>query len=418
MRRAGILAHISSLDSRYGIGTLGKCAYDFIDFLSAAGLKSWQMLPINPVGNGYSPYQSPASMHGNPLFIDPDILLQNGLIKKDELPPVSHSKVVDYPIVTKAWTSMLNIASSRSGEENFVQAEFDREWHDLKNYAHSKGIELIGDMPIYSAEGSEEILKNPKYFSNCEISGCPPDAFSDMGQVWNNPVYNWEAIADDGYSFWISRIKNALRYFDILRLDHFRGFSEYWAIPKECPDARLGYWKKGPGIDLFNAIKNTLYDIPFIAEDLGYITDDVISLKNALNLPGMAVLQFAFDSENNPYLPENIARNSVCYTGTHDNNTTLGWIRENNSAVNRAKKYFNVNDEDALLDAMIYACLNSKSELAILPIQDVLRQDEHCRMNTPGTSNGNWRYRMGHLREDLVYDIKEKLKQTKRKSDW
>lgn len=289
MRKAGILAHISSLNGRYGIGTLGKCAYDFIDFLSSIGFKSWQMLPINPVGKGFSPYQSPASLRGNPIFIDPDILLTKELIKKDELPPVSNTEFINYPAVTVAWNNMLALASARSGEENFIQAEFDREWRDLKNYAHTKGIELIGDMPIYSAEGSEEILKNPKYFSDCEISGCPPDAFSDTGQVWNNPVYNWENIAKDKYSYWIFRTKNALKYFDLLRLDHFRAFSEYWAIPKNTPDARCGCWKRGPGISLFNTLKDKLGSLPFIAEDLGYITDDVIALKNALNLPGMAV---------------------------------------------------------------------------------------------------------------------------------
>lgn len=417
MRRAGILAHISSLNGRYGIGTLGKCAYDFIDFLNAAGFKAWQMLPINPVGNGFSPYQSPASMRGNPLFIDPDILLQKGLIKKDELPPVSNPEFIDYPEVTKALNKMLPLAASRSGESNFIESEFDREFFSLRAYANSKGIELIGDMPIYSAKGSEEISENPQYFSDSEISGCPPDAFSETGQVWNNPVYNWENIAEDKYSYWTLRVKHALKYFDLLRLDHFRAFSEYWAIPKEICDARFGSWKKGPGIALFKALENSLGSLPFIAEDLGYITDDVIALKDAFNLPGMAVLQFAFDSENSPYLPENITENSVCYTGTHDNNTTLGWALENTPAVERAKEYFNVNNDHDLLDAMISACLNSKAELAILPIQDILRRDSRYRMNTPGTASGNWKYRIDKLPLNIASEFKEKLILTNRKSD-
>lgn len=412
MKRAGVLAHISSLPGKYGIGTLGKCAYNFIDFLSKAGFSAWQMLPINPIGAGFSPYQSPASMLGNPLFIDPDILISKKLISK--APSIIDGEFVDYEKVTAEWNSMLATFNSSD-----IQTEFDCEWQDMKAYAHSKGIELIGDLPIYVAPNSLEVKMHPEYFSKDEVSGCPPDAFSENGQKWNNPTYNWDAIANAGFSFWIERVENALLYFDRIRLDHFRGFSAFWSIPKDAPNASFGVWKKGPGVKLFNALKNHFGSLPFIAEDLGYITDDVVALKNEFNLPGMAVLQFAFDSENSPYLPENISENSVCYTGTHDNNTTLGWIREKSPSVLRAYDYFGADDEFSLLDAFVSACLNSKAELAILPIQDILAQDAKYRMNIPGTVSGNWRYRIPDdiLTEDLALKLSFKIFRAKRKSD-
>ena len=411
MRKAGVLLHISSLHGRFGIGTLGECAFSFIDFLSDAGFSAWQMLPINPIGDCNSPYQSPASFAVNPLFIDPDILVKRELISHNELPSVSDTNTVDYKCVADEWDRMLSLCISRSGDKNFIENEFMREWSDVSNYAHSKGIELIGDIPIYVAQGSAETEKYPEYFDFTLVSGCPPDAFCADGQRWDNPVYNWETIEASGYKFWIERMKKAFSFFDCVRLDHFRGFSEYWAIPKDAPSASCGSWLKGPGKKLFEALSCEFGKLNVIAEDLGYITNDVIELRDSLGFPGMAVLQFAFDSDPNPYRPENITENTVCYTGTHDNNTTLGWANEANYATDNAKKYFNVSTPGELLDAMIDACLNSKASLAVLPMQDLLREDASARMNMPGIAKGNWCYKMksGSLTKELADEYRARL---------
>ena len=416
MRKAGVLLHISSLPGRYGIGTLGSSAYRFVDFLSEAGFSYWQVLPINPVGMAYSPYQSPASFRGNPMFVDFDILVSKGLLKEEELPPVSSLNYVDYPTVMAQSERILEIASERSGEDDFVEAEFTRQWDDLLNYAHSKGIKIIGDLPIYVAPNSEEVLANPELFLKREVAGCPPDAFSATGQRWNNPLYNWTAMAKDGYSFWINRMEATLKRFDLVRLDHFRGFAGYWAIPVNAPDATCGKWKKGPGMKLFRALEKKLGKLPLIAEDLGYITEDVHELRKKLELPGMAILQFAFDGDNNPYLPENIKEDCVCYTGTHDNNTTLGWIQEGGWHVDRARQYFNAYSDDALLDAMINACLDTKAQLAILPMQDLIRYGALARMNIPGVAEGNWIYQLNGdlLTNDLAREYRNRLERYNR----
>ncbi len=394
MRKAGVLLHISSLPGRFGIGTLGECARNFVDFLSAAGFTAWQVLPITPVGASYSPYQSPSSFRGNSLFIDPDILVEKGLLRENELPPVSTLNYVDYPTVVAHNERILSIAATRSGEDDFIECEFSRQWDDLLNYAHSKGIEIIGDLPIYVAPDSDGYNMHPELFLEDAVAGCPPDNFSATGQCWNNPLYDWDALKKTGYDFWIKRMESTFKRFDRVRLDHFRGFAGYWAIPKDAPDASYGEWRKGPGIELFEALEKKLGKLNLIAEDLGTITEDVNELRRALKIPGMAVLQFAFYDANNPYLPENIKEDCVCYTGTHDNNTTLGWIQEGGWHVDTARFLLGANSDDELLDAMINACLNSKAELAVLPIQDILRQGKLARMNVPGVAEGNWIYRL------------------------
>lgn len=393
-RQAGVLLHITSLPGRFGTGTLGAPAQLFLDFLADAGFTAWQILPVNPLGEGFSPYQSPASLGINPLLLDPDILVKNGLLLPEELPACTDPEFVDYSYIAAEWDRMLMLATARSGEPNFAEAEFYRQWSSLQAYAHARGIEIIGDLPIYVAPNSKDILANPDLFLQNVVAGCPPDAFSATGQRWNNPLYDWCAMEKDGYQFWISRIAHAKKLFDRIRLDHFRGFVAYWAIPEHAPDASFGQWLPGPGEALFRALFHALGSLPLIAEDLGYITEDVHALRRALHIPGMAVLQFAFDAPESAYLPDRITEDTVCYTGTHDNDTTFGWACADTKQVLRAMKYFQVSNADSLLDAMICAALGSQAQLAVLPMQDLLRQGSRYRMNLPGTANGNWRYRI------------------------
>lgn len=415
-RHAGVLLHISSLPGRFGIGTLGAPAYLFLDFLSSSGFSAWQILPINPLGEGFSPYQSPASLRANPLLLDPDILVARGLLSQNELPACIDPTFVDYPYITAEWERMLSLASARSGEADFIEAEFYRQWSALQTYAHARGIEIIGDLPIYVAPNSEDVFENPQLFLQNVVSGCPPDAFSPTGQRWNNPLYDWEAMQKDGYRFWITRMAHAQKLFDRIRLDHFRGFVAYWAIPTDAPDASFGHWMPGPGEALFHALFRAMGRLPLIAEDLGYITEDVHALRRALHIPGMAVLQFAFDTPENPYLPEHITEDTVCYTGTHDNDTTLGWAQSDGTAPRRAMDYFRITHRESLLDAMVCAALASPAQLTVLPMQDLLRQGCRYRMNTPGTTVGNWRYRIhaDQLTDKLMEHCYSLLQNTRR----
>lgn len=465
MRKAGILMHISSLPSPYGIGTLGKEAYKFVDFLKKAGQAYWQVLPVCPTSYGDSPYQSNSAFAGNPYFIDLDILVEEGLLQKNEIDnyffgddplSVDYKRLFDnrYPVLRKAFSrfekddayyAFLNEnsfwlddyalfmsvkehhhfrcwlywdedirfcrpdAEDRYREQHarniefykFIQYTFYKQWASLKEYANNNGIKIIGDMPIYVALDSAEVWRMPELFELDEnrlpkrVAGCPPDAFSDKGQLWGNPLYNWELMSQRGYDWWINRIRMSFKLFDKVRIDHFRGFEAYYAIPYEREDAVVGEWVKGPGMNLFNAVKAALGDVDIIAEDLGYLTEEVHALLRESGYPGMRVLQFAFSPyDDNMYLPHNLTRNSVAYTGTHDNDTFAGYYSATKGAEREfVNSYLGVRRKQDAANAAIRTLMSSVSDTVIIPLQDYLGKGSESRMNTPATLGGNWLYR-------------------------
>ncbi len=468
MRKSGILLHISSLPSPWGIGTLGAEAKKFIDFLAASGQSFWQVLPLSPTGYGDSPYQSYSSYAGNPYFIDLDLLSEWGLLEKHDFCGIdwgNDPERVDFRLlfenrfkilrkaverIDKAENSEFNdfcssqahwlddyalfmaLKDSHNGaswdkwerplrfrEESALSAAafelrsdieffkaiqylFFRQWTNIKNYAAKKGISIIGDLPIYVAPDSVEIWANPGLFlldgdlKPIEIAGCPPDCYASTGQLWGNPLYNWEEMKKDGYSWWLSRIRRQFELFDVLRIDHFRGFDEFYSIPYGSETAQYGVWKKGPGMELFMALKHELGEKAIIAEDLGFLNESVRKLLNDSGFPGMKVLQFAFESlTDSDYLPHNYPHNCVAYTSTHDNNTTLGWLSSAPEAEKkRAFDYLRVRENEGPVKAAICAIWGSVAELAIVTMQDLLQLGAEARMNTPGTSCGNWQWRM------------------------
>ena len=468
MRKSGVLMHISSLPSPWGIGTLGADAKKFIDFLAVSGQSYWQVLPVSPTGYGDSPYQSFSSYAGNPYFIDLDILREWGLLEKSEYCGIgwgSDSEHVDFgllhenrfKVLRKATKRLLQSlvsefsdfcsnsdfwlddyalfmalkgshggaswseweSSLRTREENAlneareklsseiefykaVQFLFFRQWNELRKYACDKGILIIGDVPIYVALDSADVWAAPHLFMlddnlvPIDVAGCPPDGFSADGQLWGNPLYNWNEIKNNGYSWWISRVKHQFELFDVLRIDHFRGFDEFYAIPFGSENAKHGVWRKGPGMELFVAIKSALGEKEIIAEDLGFLNDSVRKLLRDSGFPGMKVLQFAFDSrEDSDYLPHNFTRNCVAYTGTHDNDTIIGWFNTApDEDVKKAREYLRIHEGESVVKAMLCALWGSVAELAIASMQDVLELDGNARMNTPSTLGGNWQWRM------------------------
>ncbi|MBQ8636797.1 MAG: 4-alpha-glucanotransferase [Clostridia bacterium] len=465
MRKAGILMHISSLPSPYGIGTLGREAYRFVDFLKNAGQTYWQVLPVCPTSYGDSPYQSNSAFAGNPYFIDLDTLCEEGLLNKSEIDnyffgdnpaSVDYKRLFDnrYPVLRQAFSRFektddyyrfeeenrfwlddyalfmavkenhhfrcwlywdedirfcTNEAENRYREMHsrniefykFIQYMFYKQWDKLKKYANDKGIKIIGDMPIYVALDSAEVWRTPELFELDEkrlpvrIAGCPPDAFSDKGQLWGNPLYNWEVMESRGFDWWIKRIKASFRLFDKVRIDHFRGFEAYYAIPYGREDAVVGEWVKGPGMKLFNSVKSALGDVDIIAEDLGYLTEDVHELLRESGYPGMRVLQFAFNPyEDNMYLPHNLTENSVAYTGTHDNDTFTGYYASTKGDEREfVNSYLGVKRKSEAAYSAIRTLMASCSETVIVPIQDYLKKGSESRMNTPATLGGNWLYR-------------------------
>lgn len=471
MRGAGILLHISSLPARYGIGTMGKEAFNFIDFLKKSKQKFWQILPVNPTSFGNSPYQSPCAFAGNTLLIDLDELISSGLLEYSDFEGEffgQDEEKVDFDAVTLAKNNLLRKAFSRflpQGDyfafetenahwlndyalfssikdaflgkpwyewdddiknrlpeslreyENkysqdikfhkFCQYIFFCQWTSLRNYATENSIEIIGDIPIYVSYDSSDVWTKRHLFRldaegfPTHVAGCPPDAFSESGQLWGNPLYNWSRMAEDGYNWWIERIKASLLLYDRIRIDHFRGFQAYYAIPAGDSDAKGGVWEDGPGIKLFDAIKSRVPDAKIIAEDLGYLTDDVYRLLEDSAYPGMKVLQFAFDPYNdNPYLLHNHKKNSVVYTGTHDNDTTFSWY-ENEGNKEFIRDYLGVKKDSEVPQAMVRAVLSSPADLAIIPIQDYLGSGR--RMNTPSTvNNENWSFR---IKKDCLNDV-------------
>ena len=467
MRASGILMHITSLPSEYGVGTMGREAYNFIDFLKEAGQSYWQVLPIGPTGYGDSPYQSFSAFAGNPYFIDLELLEEEGLLSKEEYSGCDFGSVdseVDYgklyenrmPIISLAasrvkegaeylefceknafwldsyalytaikasldgiaitkWPSELRYFGSEAAlslRDRFkdeistvkkTQFLFDKQWSALKKYANESGIKIIGDIPIYVSPDGADLFAYPECFmldadlKPTEVAGCPPDAFSEDGQLWGNPLYNWKYLDSTGYEWWIKRIESSFRFFDVVRIDHFRGFESFYCIPYGAKSAVKGRWRKGPGMKLFKAIKEKLGDLDIIAEDLGTITPPVRKLLKDTGYPGMKVLQFAFspDSESE-YLPHHHIENCVLYTGTHDNNTTRGWLESADEDEARyASEYMNLSAfPENKAWGVVRAAMQSPAKLCIIPMQDFINADGKARMNTPSTLGGNWVWRI------------------------
>lgn len=465
-RSCGILMHITSLPSPYGIGTMGKEAESFIDWLKEAGQSYWQVLPIGPTGYGDSPYQSFSTFAGNPLLIDLDSLVDMGLLTRErcensdygadpsfvDYDRVSESKMAllreafskfeedvgylsfikneadwleDYALFMaikeennqvswQEWSDELRLREPKALEDarerlerdiafwKFLQYIFYSQWEHLKAYANNKGIEIIGDIPIYVSPDSSDVWANAYLYDMDgdlkpkNVAGVPPDYFSETGQLWGNPLYNWEAMKKENYSWWISRVEKAVSLYDIVRIDHFRAFDTYWAIPYGEKTAVNGEWKTGPGMDLFNAIKKELGDAKIIAEDLGDIFDSVKVLLKDSGFPGMRVLQFGFNPsyDENDHLPHKYPENSVCYTGTHDNSTVMGWYKsadEKSQAM--CKRYLKPRPFEKLNKTMIRELYKSNCSIAITPMQDVVGLDDRARMNIPSTLGGNWKWR-------------------------
>lgn len=484
MRKQGILLPISAIPSDYGIGTLGRESYRFVDFLKMAGQKLWQILPLGPTGYGASPYQSFSTFAGNPYFIDLEKLIEDGLLTKEECDSFDFgqdTQYIDYEKMYLAKFAVLRIAYERAvsfgifksseyqefvsinsfwledyalymaiknanegkcftdwdedirlrkkealencrrefsfeiGFYSFQQYLFATQWKALKDYANEAGIEIVGDIPIYVAFDSADTWAKPELFLLDEngtpigVAGCPPDAFATTGQLWGNPLYDWEYHQKTGYEWWIERIAHCYRLYDVVRIDHFRGFDEYWFVPYGDETAEGGHWEKGPGYELFAAMKEKLGDKKVIAEDLGFLTDSVMELVKKTGYPGMKILQFAFDSgENNIYLPHNYEKNCVVYTGTHDNETTAGWIQTRSPYEKEfLKQYLDESEDSRLVWAMIRLAVSSVADTAMIPMQDYLELGNEARINTPSTLGDNWKWRMdkGALTEELAEKI-------------
>ena len=470
MRSSGVLMHISSLPSPYGIGTMGKEARKFVDFLDKSGQKYWQILPICPTSYGDSPYQSFSTYAGNPYFIDLKTLVKEGLLTKKECKEVrcKEQKKIDYEKIYqnrfkilkkayrrfqkndkyekfleenafwledycmymaikdahggKSWIEWEDLLKKREktalekvkeeledeiGFYQFQQYEFDRQWKKLHTYAKEQGIQIIGDIPIYVAFDSADAWAAPELFQFDEennpirVAGCPPDAFAKTGQLWGNPLYNWEYHQKTGYAWWIQRIRYCFQRYDVVRIDHFRGFDEYFSIPHGAENAIGGHWEKGPGIDLFRKVEQALGWKQVIAEDLGYVTDSVREMVRESGFPGMKVLEFAFDSRDsgcaNDYLPHNYPVNSVAYTGTHDNETIVGWwssITKEEQKLARDYMCDQYTPESELYKSLISLIMRSSAKLCVIPMQDYLGLGNNCRINTPSTVGKNWKWRV------------------------
>ena len=377
MRSSGVLLHPTSLPG----GRLGEEAYRFVDWLAAAGQSWWQILPLGPPDEYGSPYRSTSAFACWPgLLAEPDADVSAAEIE---------SFVARHPFWSGDWEAF-------AGEGALAdQARFEREWRALRGYARKRRVSLIGDVPIYIAPGSADHRANPELFLHDVVAGVPPDDWSATGQLWGNPLYDWRAMRSTGYRWWIERFRRTFELVDAARVDHFRGFVAYWAVPKRSRTALAGGWRRGPGRELFDAVARELGELPLIAEDLGVITPPVERLRDELELPGMAVLQFAFDgSAGNPHLPRNHRRNAVVYTGTHDNDTTVGWYAAlDANARGLVHSMLGVGDTPAVPEILIEAAYASNAALAIVPLQDLLARDSRSRMNTPGTVVGNWRWR-------------------------
>ena len=478
--------HISSLPSPYGIGTLGKAAYDFADFLHRAGQRYWQILPIGPTSYGDSPYQSFSTCAGNPYFIDLDLLEQDGLLTREEIDAVdwgTDAGRVDYGFQysvrfdllyhaylrgrdrdadalrefrdANPWVEeyALYMALKRSNsmqswehwpeeirlrrpgaadtyatvlaeDTNFfiyLQFLFFRQWNRLRDYVHGLGIRIIGDLPIYVPYDSCDVWANPQLFQLDEgglptgVAGVPPDYFSEDGQLWGNPLYNWDAMRADGYRWWMQRIAAAGRLFDVIRIDHFRGLESYWSVPYGDVNARRGHWVKGPGQDFIDAVHRSFPELHLIAEDLGFLTPEVIELQRNSGYPGMKVLEFAFDPrEPSNYLPHRYTTNCICYSGTHDNETLVQWLDgASPETVQYVQEYLGLRDRSECVKGILRAGMASVADVFIAQLQDYLELGAEARMNEPGTlstKNWSWRVDASLLTDELADRIARMVK--------
>ncbi|MCL2036191.1 MAG: 4-alpha-glucanotransferase [Oscillospiraceae bacterium] len=474
-RGSGVLLHITSLPSPYGIGTLGKSAEEFVNTLRDSAQKYWQVLPLNPVGYGNSPYQSFSAFAGEPLLIDLDDLVANGLLSKSKCEDADFGAdptFVDFEKVVRVKMRLLNEAFTAFSEDvaylafikeeeawlddyalfmalkeangntaftnwdapirykneaavnkelenpeiikrvkfwKFTQYFFRRQWSQLRRYANKNGVKIIGDIPIYASPDSADVWTNPELFvldssrKPVKVAGVPPDYFSKTGQLWGNPLYDWAEMKKDGYLWWRERVKKSAELYDTIRIDHFRAFDTYYAIPYGEKTAINGKWLTGPGMDLFNAIKKekTLADYPIIAEDLGELFDSVKVLLTQTGFPGMKILQFGFNGANhdNEHLPHNYENNMVVYTGTHDNSTIGGFldhaVKKDKPTLKMAKNYVKPSLFEPLHRACVRSLYASNAGMVIVPMQDLLGLGDSARMNLPGTiRTSNWIWRM------------------------
>ena len=488
-RSNGVVMPIFSLPSNYGIGTFGKAAYDFVDFLSEASIKYWQILPLGQTSYGDSPYQAFSSFAGNPYFIDLDMLIADGLLDESDLENINfgdNERYIDYAIqyniryriLEKAfenskgkldneiakfrekesfwiedyalfmaikhdeldiswveWDEELRdrnpyaLANFKEKHEEdidfyiFIQYEFFNQWQKLKEYTNRRNIEIIGDLPIYVAYDScdawvnADILKiNQDTKQPLIVGGAPPDAYSEDGQLWGNPVYNWQKMKDNGYDFWKKRLSMALKNHDLLRLDHFRGFEKYYAIPATDENAKFGTWELAGGYEFFDEILRDYPNRQFIAEDLGYITKEVDDLKNHYGFPGMNVIQFAFDGTfASNYLPHNYEKNAIVYSSTHDSSTLKGWLDSlDEEDILLVEKYFGLenNEKSEYVWEIIRSLMASVADVAIFEIQDFFEMGDEAKINTPSTLGNNWKWRAKS--EDFTDDLAKKIKEMSR----
>ncbi|WP_448905783.1 4-alpha-glucanotransferase [Gemella sp.] len=482
-RSSGVLMHITSLPGKFGIGTFGKSAYDFVDFLEETKQTYWQILPLTTTSYGDSPYQSFSAVAGNLNLIDFSLLKEDGLLEESDYANVNFGESpekVDYALLFEARRPILEKAVANTSKNSEVLAEiekfevensswladyaeymaikesfgyksfihwdedikkgeeaarekyrtelqdsiryytvtqyfFFKQWLALKEYANEKGIKIIGDMPIYVSADSVEMWTMPELFkvdANNEplyVAGCPADDFSPTGQLWGNPIYDWEKHKEQGFSWWIYRVQESFKIYDVLRIDHFKGFSDFWQIDKDAENAVNGTWEAGPGIELFQKIKEQLGDLPIVAENLGFIDAKAEKLLDDSGYPGMKILQFAFPGEDNLDRPHHYTQNSVAYTGTHDNDVVNGWYEKLSESERKlVSEYLNRRDDETITEAMIRGIYSSVSDYAIVTMQDLLDKDATSRMNVPSTVGGNWEWRM--LAEDLTEERKEFLR--------
>jgi 4-alpha-glucanotransferase len=494
-RASGLLLHITSLPSRYGIGDLGRDAYDFADFLAGTGQAIWQVLPLNPTDpvNFNSPYGSNSSLAGNPLMISPDLLVEEGYLAREDLEPVPvfPEGRVDFPAVIDFKNRMLDRAYERFGgcsdrreydafcninshwledyalftalkaetggapwnqwapelrdrndaalgeaharlagakdKHRFIQFLFFKQWHALKGYCNEKGIEIFGDVPVYVSYDGVEVWTTPQIFKLKEdkspefVSGVPPDYFSKTGQLWGSPVYNWAALKEQNYAWWVRRMEHNFSLFNLMRIDHFRGFVAYWEVPAWHKTAVKGRWVDVPGEDFFNVLLTKVPAEGIVAEDLGVITQEVRDLMHKFGFPGMKVLQFGFSGnlDENAYFPRNHEENCVVYTGTHDNNTTRGWYEH--EATKNEKHEINVYlhrevTADTVSREFVDIAMHSPARMAVIPVQDILNLPAEYRMNWPGRGEGNWEWRLqrGQLTDETATALRQVTEQSGR----
>ena len=459
---------VASLPSPYGIGSFGQAAYDFADFLAAAGQKLWQLLPLGPTSYGDSPYQSFSTFAGNPYFIDLDFLIRDGLLTREEAEGADWGddpRRIDYGRIYESRFRVLAAAKARGYERDreaveafareqadwlndytlfmackrrfgmrswqewpedirlrepaaiayysellredrefftYLQFLFFRQWEALRRYVHEKGLRIIGDVPIYVAMDSADVWARPDLFQldekNCPraVAGVPPDYFSEFGQLWGNPLYDWDKMKADGYSWWLRRIAGAGKLYDIIRIDHFRGFDTYWSIPADAQDARPGHWCQGPGIALIETIKQHFPQLDFIAEDLGTPMESLTKLLEDSGWPGMRVLEFAFDPyQTSSYVPHRMIHNCVCYTGTHDNVPVKAWWEDLPDPVrDYTARYIHFTPDEDINWALLRCGMSSPAGFFIAQLQDYLGLGREATINNPGTLSGNWQWRL------------------------